>query len=124
MKRHEGVADVSAFIRAEILKYGQSNGPPFSPVTTGITNYAYSEDKDGFQVLCHGNRVQALYGLLVPQFGAPLLTKTNSSGLTFFVFSGIQVGLAANCGLETESNKEMTHLAVVKIVPQKQSQAP
>jgi hypothetical protein len=103
--------DVSNFILSEMLKYGGSNRPA-GP--TGITNYSYSEDKDGFQVVCQGNRVAELCNIFGSQFGSPVLTKTNATGLAGFVYSAQQVGLAVNCGVFTNANQEITQLAVVK----------
>src|SRR5262249_27055029 len=104
---------VSKFIASEMLKYGGSNLPP-GLVATGITNYNYSEDKDGFQVVCQGNRVAALCGIFGSQFGNPVLSKTNAMGLAAFVYTAQQTGLAVTCGVVTNANQEITHLVVVK----------
>src|SRR6266498_1333723 len=41
----------AAFVFTEIVKYGGSNVPAVRVIASGLTNYVYSEDKDGFQVI-------------------------------------------------------------------------
>jgi hypothetical protein len=112
-EQKEGI-ELSVFITSEMSKYGGSNQLADALTATGITNYAYSEDKDGFQVVCQGNRVAALFNVFGAQFGSPVLAKTNSSGLAAFVYSVQQTGLGVNCGVFTNADKEITHLVVVK----------
>lgn len=113
LKQQTENVDVSKFIVSDMLKYGGSNLPA-GLIVTGITNYSYSEDKDGFQVICPGNRVAVLYGIFGSQFGNPVLTKTNETGLAAFVYSAQRTGLAVNCAVDTNLNQEITHLVVVK----------
>jgi hypothetical protein len=114
LKEQNGNVDVSNFIMSEMLKYGGSNRPAGPASVTGITNYSYSEDRDGFQVVCQGNRVAELCNIFGSQFGSPVLTKTNATGLAGFVYSAQQIGLAVNCGVFTNANQEITHLVLVK----------
>jgi hypothetical protein len=97
----QGKGDLSAFILTQMVKYGRSNVLSSGTTTSGLTSYVYSQDKDGFQVACRGNRVAALCNVLEPHFGNPVLSTTNASGLASFVYSINQCGLAINCSLDT-----------------------
>ena len=114
----QGKADLSAFIFTEIVKYGGSNVPAARVTASGLTNYVYSEDKDGFQVVCLGNKVSALCNVFQSQFGNPALSTTNAGGLASFVYSVNQTGLAINCGLDSGNidgvRQQVTQLVVVK----------
>lgn len=113
----QGKADIATFLFRQIAKYGGSNAPT-SGVATGITKYVYSEDKDGFQVVCEGNRVAVLQSLFQPHFGNPAITKTNATGLSSFVYALHQTGLAITCGLDEGMidgrNQELTHFVAVR----------
>jgi hypothetical protein len=77
-----------------------------------------SEDKDGFQVVCSGNKVAAILSLLQPHFGEPALTRTNGGGLASFAYTVHQTGVAVTCGLDSGmvdgTRQEVTHLAIVQ----------
>lgn len=113
----EGKDDLSVFIFSQIAKYGGSNVVS-SGTTSGLTNYVYSEDKDGFQIVCKGNKVAALQSLFQAHFGNPVLSATNASGLSSFVYAVHQTGLAINCGLDSGmvdgTKQEVTQLVAVK----------
>lgn len=113
----EGKADLSVFVFSQIAKYGGSNTVA-SGTTSGLTNYVYSEDKDGFQIVCKGNRVAALQSLFQAHFGNPVLTATNASGLSSFVYAVHQTGMAVTCGLDSGivdgTKQEVTQLVVVR----------
>lgn len=115
--QREGKVDLSLFIFSQIIKYGGSN-VVIGITTSGLTNYVYSEDKDGFQIVCKGNKVAALQSLFQTHFGDPVLTATNASGLSSFVYAVHQTGLAINCGLDggtvDGTTQEVTHLVAVK----------
>jgi hypothetical protein len=110
----QGKTDFSTFLFTEMAKYGGSNIPPASILESGITNYVYSEDNDGFQVLCHGNKIAVLCGVFRSHFGDPALIRTNSDGLELFAYTANQTGLAINCALHGATNGYLTQLAVVK----------
>jgi hypothetical protein len=120
MLPHEkrGAGEVSRFIFAEIAKYGGSNNPAAPVPVSGITNYLYSEDQDGFQVICDGNNIAALRSIFQARYGNPTLSTTNTNGVASFVYSVRQTGMAVNCGLEggmvNDTRKELTHLVAVK----------
>ena len=101
-----------------MVKYGGSNVPGARVTASGLTNYVYSEDKDGFQVVCRGNQVATLCSVFQPQFGNPALSTTNASGLASFVYSVNQTGLAINCGLDNGIidgvRQQVTQLVAVK----------
>src|SRR5580658_6658761 len=81
----EGKIELSAFLLGEIVKYGGSNalGGP----TNTITNYVYSEDKEGFQVVCQGNKVTDLRSIFQAYYGNPVLARTNANGLKAFEYT-------------------------------------
>ena len=114
----QGKTDLPAFIFTEMAKYGGSIVPPARVTAIGLTKYVYSEDKDGFQIVCLGNQVAALCGVFQPQFGNPALSTTNASGLASFVYSVNQTGLAINCGLDSGIidgvKQQVTQLVAVK----------
>lgn len=118
LNEKQGKVDISTFIISEILKYGGSNSPSARSSTVGITSYVYSEDKDGFQVVCTGNKVAGLLDVLKPHFGEPALTRTNANGLSSFVYAVPQTGVAVTCGLDSATvdgkRQEVTHMAVVR----------
>lgn len=113
----EGNTDLSVFIFSQIVKYGGSNTTATGTMS-GLTNYIYSEDKDGFQIVCKGNKVAALQSLFQTHFGNPVLTATNASGLSSFVYAVHQTGLAVTCGLDSGiidgAKQEVTQLVLVK----------
>jgi hypothetical protein len=117
-KEERGKQELSTFLLSQVAKYGGSNAPSPSGVVTGITNYVYSEDKDGFQVVCNGNNVGTLRNILESQFGEPALVKTNARGVASFVYAIHQIGVAITCGLDTNTvsgaRQELTHMTVVK----------
>jgi hypothetical protein len=112
----EGKTDLSVFIFSQIAKYGGSNTTATGAMS-GLTNYFYSEDKDGFQIVCKGNRVSALQSLFQIHFGNPVLTATNESGLSSFVYAIHQTGIAITCGLDSGmvdgTKQELTQLVLV-----------
>jgi len=113
-----GRGEVSAFILGHMVRYGGSNTPAARVPAVAITNYVYSEDKDGFQVACPGNKVAALCSVFQSQFGNPALNTTNASGLASFVYAVDQTGVAISCGLDIGifdgARQEVTQLVVVR----------
>jgi|SRR6266850_3554587 len=113
-----GKLELSTFILNQIAKYGGSNIPTARRTTSGITNYVYAEDKDGFQVLCLGNKVAALRSVFQPHFGNPVMSATNANGLSSFVYTINQTGVAVNCGLDSTTVKgtrqEVTQLVILR----------
>lgn len=118
LHERQGREDFSAFLSIQIVKYGGSNISFARGAAIGISNYVYSVDKDGFQVVCIGNKVAALRNMLQPHFGEPALTTTNAGGLSSFVYAVRQTGVAINCGLDRGmvdgARQEITHLVIVK----------
>lgn len=108
--------ELSTFIFEQLPSYGGPNIPASRAPKSGITNFVYSQDKDGFQVMCQGNVVTAVHRIFQPVFGNPALARTNATGLSSFVYAGYQAGVAVNCGLSTRTtngvNQEFTHLVV------------
>jgi hypothetical protein len=115
--QQQGVKDVSSFVLDEIAKYGGPNIPKTNNAGNDITDYIYSEDEDGFQVISFGNKVAVFQGILQPHFGTPVMAKTNANGLSSFVYGSPQ-GVAINCSLGSGtvkgSQREWTQLVVVK----------
>lgn len=113
----QGKTDLSVFLFTQLAKYGGSDMTASSTMS-GLTNYVYSEDKDGFQIVCKGNRVSALQSLFQTHFGNPVLTATNASGLSSFVYAVHQTGMAVTCGLDSGiidgAKQEVTQLVLVK----------
>ena len=81
VNERQGKIDFSTFIASQIVKYGGSNTSLATGIAPGITSYVYSDDENGFQVVCVGNKVAALRNLFQPAFGDPALTATNVIGL-------------------------------------------
>jgi hypothetical protein len=109
----KGTKDISSFVSSQITKYGGSNTVA-KRRSSGITDYVYSEDRDGFQVMCEGNKVAAFHDMLQPHFGMPALTTTNAEGLASFSYAIRQTGVAVNCGFDTMGTRQLTHLVVVR----------
>ncbi|MCZ7637664.1 MAG: hypothetical protein M5U12_17485 [Verrucomicrobia bacterium] len=101
LNEKQGEGDLSAFVFTQMARYGGSNVPATRVIMIGLTNYVYSEDEDGFQIVCPGNQVAALCNALRAHFGSPALSTTNTSGVVSFVYSVSQTGLAINCGVDT-----------------------
>ena len=114
----DGKVDIQEFIFAEITKYGGVHGSNKNTTTLNALRYSYSEDADGFQLICQGDKVEAFASLLKPVFGAPKMETTNEFGLSSFVYGVQQAGVGINCGLEVRPGQgmtnQMTHLVVVK----------
>ena len=114
----QGKGDVSIFIFPEMAKYGGTNVPEAGVKASGLTNYVYSEDKDGFQIVCPGDQVAAFCTMFQPHFGNPALTTTNGNRPASFVYSVNQTGLAINCGLDNGVvdgvRTQVTQLVAVK----------
>ena len=106
-----GSEDLAVFIFSEIGKYGGTNVPAAQVSPSGIRDYRYSEDKDGFQVLCNGNTIDALLAIFQQRFGSPSLVRTNTTGPTLFVYSVKQTGLAVNCAVHGEPIDESTNVS-------------
>jgi hypothetical protein len=113
-----GKGDLASFTFSEIVKYGGTNVSAPLVTPSALADYVYSEDKDGFQVVCPGNQVAALCAMFQPHFGTPSLSTSNVSGLASFVYSVNQAGLAISCGLDSGTidgvRKQMTQLVAVK----------
>jgi hypothetical protein len=110
----KGTRDISSFVLSQVIKYGGSNAVATERPITGITNYVYSEDKDGIQVMCEGNKVASFHDILQPHFGKPALTTTNAEGLASFSYAIRQTGVAVGCGLDSMGTKQLTHLVIVR----------
>jgi hypothetical protein len=111
-----GKGDLSAFVFRSIAKYGGTNVPGGPSAVDTIVGWVYSEDADGVQVACPGNKVEAICSIFRDRLGPPSMVKTNMSGLSAFVYGLPQAGLIINCGLERTSvagtNQEVTHLVI------------
>jgi hypothetical protein len=77
----KGKTDLASFPFSEIVKYGGTNVSATLVAPSRLANYVYSEDKDGFQVVCSGNQVAVLCAMFQPHFGTPALSTSNASGL-------------------------------------------
>lgn len=118
LNEKRGSVDVSSFVANEIVTYGGASFQAARLTPSGVTNYVYSEDKDGFQIVCLGNKVAVLCNVFQSQFGTPALSTTNAKGLASFVYAVTQTGVAINCGLDSGiidgATQEVTQLVVVK----------
>lgn len=101
----------------DIAKYGGTNLLITKNLENGISDYVYSEDKDGFQVVCFGDRVGDIQKMFQPHFGNPYKAETNLDVISSFIYGNDQ--LVMSCGLESGMidghYKNLTHLTVIKL---------
>jgi hypothetical protein len=113
-----GTKDISVFVREETTKYGGPSMVATNGAENNIADYVYSEDPDGFQILCDGNKVAFFEAIFHSHLGNPVMAKTNADGLSSFVFGNPQVGVVINCSLDSEvvfgKNRDITHLVIVR----------
>jgi hypothetical protein len=113
-----GTKDISVFVLEETAKYGGPSMVATNGAGNSIAHYVYSEDPDGFQVMCEGNKVTAFEGIFQPYLGNPMMAKTNADGLSAFVYGNHGIGVSINCGLDSETvfgkKRDITHLVVVR----------
>lgn len=106
---------LSSLVFEKIEAFG---GPAILPTGNPlpIENYEYYEDNEGFQILCQSNHVATFLTIFQPHFGNPAILKTNSAGVSSFVYSVRQAGVAINCSVDTvkKTQKQYTHLVIVK----------
>ncbi|MBI5772225.1 MAG: hypothetical protein HZA89_00605 [Verrucomicrobia bacterium] len=114
----EGKSDVHAFIITEIAKSGGVDKRSSLPSRRKQIPYRYSQDKDGFQVFCDGDKTADLAAMLQASYGPPKVARTNSAGDFFFIYSISQIGVAINCGVdigsEGKAGTKLTHLVGVR----------
>ena len=117
-KVKSGTSDIRTFVVTEIAKYGGMDKTTSLPLERTQISYRYSQDKDGFQVFCDGDRVADFAAMLQTLYGSPKLARTNNAGNFVFNYSIDQIGVALDCGMDLESDggveKKLTHLLVVK----------
>jgi hypothetical protein len=101
-KERKGEVDLSLFVFKQIGEYRGTNIPPASITPSGITNYLYVKDEEGFQVLCPNKTASSIYAMFQPSFGEPALLRTNAQGkINFFVY-GWPGDITINCSERNE----------------------
>jgi hypothetical protein len=113
-----GTGDLSTVVFSQIARYGGVSVPLNLITNVAITNFSYTTDRDGFQVVCQGNEIERLCSMFRSCYGQPAISTTNTIGLASFVYAIRQAGVAVNCGLDKRTangaTQEVTHLVVVR----------
>jgi len=118
LNQKQGAKEITAFVFEEIGKYGGPSISSTNKIGNGVTDYVYSEDKQGFQVICFGNKMADFQKIFQPDFGIPAMAKTNAVGLSSFVYGSPKMPVVINCSLDwgmvNGTQREFTHLVVAK----------